>query len=96
MLDFFRQRGLSNAIYGAIIVATIFAFVVTFRPNATSRTASLNETCVAKVHGRCLDPKDFGAAYRMLMPTRSARASRHLNLKRVALDGCLLYTSRCV
>ncbi|MGO9836918.1 MAG: peptidylprolyl isomerase [Polyangiaceae bacterium] len=87
MLDFFRQRGLSNAIYGAIIVATIFAFVVTFRPNATSRTASLNETCVAKVHGRCIDPKDFGAAYRMLMPTRSASTSRHLNLKRVALDG---------
>jgi len=87
MLDFFRHRGLSNAIYGAIIVATIFAFVVTFRPNATSRTASLNETCAARVHGRCIDPKDFGAAYRMLMPTRSASASRHLNLKRVALDG---------
>jgi peptidyl-prolyl cis-trans isomerase D len=87
MLHFFRQRGLSNAIYGAVIVATIFAFVVTFRPNATSRTASLNETCAAKVHGRCIDPKDFGAAYRMLMPTRSASVSRHLNLKRVALDG---------
>jgi len=87
MLDFFRQRGLSNAIYGAIIVATIFAFVVTFRPNATSRTASLNETCAAKVRGRCIDPKDFGAAYRMLMPTRSASVSRHLNLKRLALDG---------
>jgi len=87
MLDFFRQRGLSNAIYGAIIVATIFAFVVTFRPNATSRTASLNEMCAAKVHGRCIDPKDFGAAYRMLMPTRSASVSRHLNLKRLALEG---------
>jgi hypothetical protein len=39
MLDFFRQRGLSNVVYGAVIVATILAFVMTFRPNAASRTA---------------------------------------------------------
>ncbi|MDP9035322.1 MAG: peptidylprolyl isomerase [Myxococcota bacterium] len=89
MLDFFRQRGLSNVIYGAIIVATIFAFVVTFRPNATSRTASLREACAARVRGRCLDPKDFGAAYRILMPSRSSTMSRKLNLKRIALDGLI-------
>lgn len=87
MLDIFRQRGISNVIYGAIIVATIFAFVVTFRPNATSKTASLNETCVARVRGRCLDPKDFFAAYRVLMPSKSQALSRRLNLKKVALDG---------
>ncbi len=89
MLDFFRHRGLSNVIYGAIIVATIFAFVVTFRPNATSRTASLKEVCAARVRGRCLDPKDFGAAYRILMPSRSSTMSRKLNLKRIALDGLI-------
>ncbi len=89
MLDFFRQRGLSNVIYGAIIVATIFAFVVTFRPNATSRTASLRETCVAKVRGRCIDPKDFGSAYRILVPSRSGGAARKMNLKRIALDGLI-------
>ena len=87
MLDIFRQRGISNVIYGAIIVATIFAFVVTFRPNATSKTASLNETCVARVRGRCIDPKDFSAAYRIIMPSKSQALSRKLNLKRVALDG---------
>jgi peptidyl-prolyl cis-trans isomerase D len=87
MLDFFRQRGLTNAVYGGIIVTMIFAFVLTFRPNATSRTASLNETCAARVHGRCIDPKDFTAAYRMLAPSRSSSVSRHLNLKRLALDG---------
>ncbi|MGA7120313.1 MAG: peptidylprolyl isomerase [Polyangiaceae bacterium] len=89
MLDFFRQRGLSNVIYGAIIVATIFAFVVTFRPNATSRTASLSERCVARVRGRCIDPKDFGSAYRILVPSRSGSQSRKLNLKRIALDGLI-------
>ena len=89
MLDIFRQRGLSNVIYGAIIVATIFAFVVTFRPQSQSKTASLSESCAARVRGRCIDPKDFQSAYRMLMPTRSQAASRKMNLKKVALDGLI-------
>jgi hypothetical protein len=84
MLDIFRQRGLSNVIYGAIIVATIFAFVVTFRPQAQSKTGSLSEACVARVRGSCIDPKDFQSAYRILMPSRSQTASRKLNLKKVA------------
>jgi peptidyl-prolyl cis-trans isomerase D len=87
MLNLFRSRGVSNVIYGAIIVATIFAFVVTFRPNATSRTASLSETCVARVRGRCIDPKAFASAYRMLLPSRSSEASRRFNVKRLARDG---------
>jgi peptidyl-prolyl cis-trans isomerase D len=87
MLDIFRQRGLSNVIYGAIIVATIFAFVVTFRPQAQNKTASLTEACAARVRGRCIDPKDFSSAHRMLSPTRSETASRKLNLKKAALDG---------
>ena len=89
MLDIFRQRGLSNVIYGAIIVATIFAFVVTFRPQAQNKTASLTEACAARVRGRCIDPKDFSSAHRMLMPTRSESASRKMNLKKAALDGLI-------
>jgi peptidyl-prolyl cis-trans isomerase D len=89
MLDFFRQRGLSNVIYGAVIVATILAFVITFRPNATSRTASLTEACAARVRARCIDPKDFTSAYRILMPSRSGSVSRRMNIKRVALDGLI-------
>jgi len=89
MLDIFRQRGLSNVIYGAVIVATILAFVITFRPQAQSKTASLSEACAARVRGRCIDPKDFGSAYRILMPSKSSRLSRRLNLKKVALDGLI-------
>ena len=73
MLDVFRQRGLSNVIYGAIIVATIFAFVVDVPAPAQSKTASLSEACVARVRGRCIDPKDFSSAYRMIMPSSSRR-----------------------
>jgi peptidyl-prolyl cis-trans isomerase D len=89
MLSFFRQRGISSVLYGIIIVGTILTFVIGFRPNAGSKTAPLSETCVARVRGRCIDPKDFGAAYRSLMPSRSAEASRRLNLKKVALDGLI-------
>ncbi len=89
MLDFFRQKGLSNVIYGVIMAATIFAFVITFRPNSQARTASLSEACVARIRGRCIDPKDFASAYRIMMPTRSASLSRKMNLKRVALDGLI-------
>jgi peptidyl-prolyl cis-trans isomerase D len=89
MLSFFRQRGLSNLLYGAIILATILTFVIEFRPNASQRTASWTQTCVARVRGRCIEPKDFQAAYRILMPTRSAQMSRRMNLKRVALDGLI-------
>jgi len=88
MLDFFRQRGLSNILYGTIILGTILTFVIEFRPNASQRTGSWNPTCVARVRGRCVEPKDFAAAYRILMPWgRSAETSRRMNLKRVALDG---------
>ena len=89
MLDMFRQRGVSNVVYGLVIAATIFAFVITFRPNATQKTASLSESCAARVRGRCITPKDFGAAYRMLMPSRSQTISRRLNLKKLALDGLI-------
>jgi peptidyl-prolyl cis-trans isomerase D len=89
MLSFFRQRGLSSVLYGAIILATILTFVIEFRPSAATRTASLSESCVARIRGRCIDPKTFAASYRMLLPTRSAQQSRKLNLKRVALDGLI-------
>src|SRR5579872_3436297 len=89
MLSFFRQKGLSNVLYGAIIVATILTFVIEFRPNAGTRTASLSEACVARVRGRCIDPKAFRAAARILMPSPSVQVSRRLNLKRVALDGLI-------
>jgi peptidyl-prolyl cis-trans isomerase D len=88
-MDFFRSKGISNVVYGIIIIATILVFVIGFRPNATSKTASLTESCAAHVRGRCIEPKDFYAAYRVLMPSKSQAMSRRLNLKKVALDGLI-------
>ncbi|MGH7269406.1 MAG: peptidylprolyl isomerase, partial [Polyangiaceae bacterium] len=87
MLSLFRQRGLSNILYGIIIAGTIFTFVIGFRPDATMKTASLSEACAARVRGRCIDAKDFSSAYRILMPSRSSETSRKMSLKRVALNG---------
>jgi peptidyl-prolyl cis-trans isomerase D len=89
MLSLFRQRGLSSVLYGVIIIGTMMTFVIEFRPSAGRKTASLGETCAARIHGRCIDPKDFSSAYRILMPSRSAQQSRRMNLKRVALDGLI-------
>lgn len=89
MLNFFRQKGLANLFYGVIIVGTICTFVIEFRPNAGAKNASLSETCVARIRGRCIDPKDFGSAYRILMPAPSSQLSRRLSLRRIALDGLI-------
>ncbi len=88
-MDFFRSKGVSNVIYMILVLATILVFVIGFRPNATSKTAALSESCAARVHGRCIEPKDFFAAYRILMPSKSQAMSRRLNLKKVALDGLI-------
>ena len=94
MLDLFRKRGLSSIVYGLIIVATVFVFVVQFRPNAGQRTASLKEACVVTVRGWCVDPKDYRAAYRILMPhdqggTPSPAQARKMGLSKIAVDGLI-------
>jgi peptidyl-prolyl cis-trans isomerase D len=92
MLDLFRKRGLSSVIYGAIIFATVLVFVIQFRPNAGQKTASLREQCVATVRGWCVDPKDYKAAYYLLMPrdqsgARSAKKAQQMGVPRAAIDG---------
>jgi peptidyl-prolyl cis-trans isomerase D len=92
MLDLFRQRGLSSAVYGIVIVATIFVFVIQFRPDSTSKTASLKEACVVSVRGWCVDPKDYRSSYHLLMPrdqegTPSPSRARSMGLPQITLDG---------
>jgi peptidyl-prolyl cis-trans isomerase D len=94
MLDLFRQRGLSSIVYGVVIAATILVFVIQFRPNAGQKTAQLNEACVARVRGWCVDPKDHRAAYQLLTPrdsqgNRLVQRARQMGLSRIALDGLI-------
>ena len=58
-------------------------------PTRTSKTASLSESCAARVRGRCIDPKDFSPPTACSCPRKSQALSRRLNLKKVALDGLI-------
>ena len=92
MLSLFRQRGLASVVYGGIIISIIFVFVVQFRPNAGQKAASIKEACVATVRGWCVDPKDYRASYRLLMPrdqegTPSPAQARKMGLGKIAVDG---------
>ncbi|MEO7111744.1 MAG: SurA N-terminal domain-containing protein, partial [Polyangiaceae bacterium] len=92
MLSLFRQRGLTSIIYGAIIVAMIAVFVIQFRPNSGEKTASINESCAATVRGRCIDPKEQRAAYRLLIPRDQqgnllTGRAKSMGLIKIATDG---------
>jgi peptidyl-prolyl cis-trans isomerase D len=91
MLNAFRSRGLMNVVYGVVIVAMILVFVIQFRPNANQKSAALKQACAATVHGWCIDPKDFSAVYRLLVPQGpngpNMAQARAMHLKKVVLDG---------
>ncbi len=89
MLNAFRQKGLTSAVYGVIIVATVVVFVVQFRPGAQGRSGSIKLQCAVEVRGRCIDPKEFFAALMLIAPPRFIEQSqaRALGVRRAAADG---------
>lgn len=94
MLDAFRKPGLGSIFFGGILVATISVFIIQFRPNSGEKTASLNQACVATVHGYCIDPKEQSGAFRLMIPRDSqgnlltARANS-MGLRKIAADGLI-------
>lgn len=89
MLDLFRASGLKSFVYGAVIVATVLAFVIGF-PTMGKKTSSIREACVATVSGFCVDPKTHRAAYRMLAPQDAeSPLAQRAKLNQAALDGLI-------
>ncbi|MET0591343.1 MAG: SurA N-terminal domain-containing protein, partial [Polyangiaceae bacterium] len=76
MLKVFRQQGITSAVYGLIIVATVVVFVVQFRPGAQGTTGSIRQECAAQIRGRCIDPKDYTAELMLVAPGRMIEASQ--------------------
>jgi peptidyl-prolyl cis-trans isomerase D len=89
MLKAFRQQGVTSAVYGVIIVATVTVFIIQFRPGAQGRTANIKQECAAEIRGRCIDPKEFQAEFALMAPGRMFDPSmvRSLNLRKLVLDG---------
>jgi peptidyl-prolyl cis-trans isomerase D len=88
MLDFFRQKGLTSVVYGAIIVATILVFILGFNPSAGKKLASVNEACAARVRGVCIEPKAHRAAYRLVF-SRGTGGMRQALASRIVLEGLI-------
>jgi peptidyl-prolyl cis-trans isomerase D len=91
MLKVFRQQGVTSAVYGLIIVATVVVFVVQFRPGAQGATGSIHQECAAEVRGRCIDPKEYTAELMLVAPGRMIEASqlRTLGVRRFVQEGLL-------
>jgi peptidyl-prolyl cis-trans isomerase D len=89
MLKAFRQQGLTSAVYGVLIVATVVVFVVQFRPGAQGRTASIRQECAAVVRGRCIEPKEYQAELMLVAPGRMVEPAqlKALGIRRYVLDG---------
>jgi peptidyl-prolyl cis-trans isomerase D len=94
MLQAFRSKGLSSAIYGVLILGIVLVFVLGFNPSAGKKQASLSEQCAARVRGRCITPKDHLAAYRLMIPRGEngepmMEKAKQMGILRVALDGLI-------
>lgn len=88
MLDFFRQKGLTSAVYGAVIVATVLVFILGFNPSAGKKLGTVNEACAARVRGSCIEPKAHRAAYRLAF-SRGAPGMKQPTASRFVLEGLI-------
>jgi len=90
MLKAFRQQGLTSAVYGVLIVATVVVFVVQFRPGAQGgSTGSIKQQCAAEVRGRCIDPKEYQAELMLVAPGRMVEPGqlKALGIRKAVLEG---------
>lgn len=87
MLDFFRHKGLTNVVYGAIVVGMILVFVLGFNPSAGKKLGSVNEACTARVRGSCIEPKAHKAAFRLVF-SRGTTMKQQM-ASRIVLEGLI-------
>src|SRR5690348_3588947 len=89
MLKAFRQQGLTSAVYGILIVATVVVFVVQFRPGAQGRTGSIKQECAAEVRGRCIEPKEYTAELMLVAPGRMIEPSqlKAMGIRKYVVEG---------
>ncbi|HWZ87370.1 MAG TPA: peptidylprolyl isomerase, partial [Polyangiaceae bacterium] len=88
MLSIFRGGGVSQVIVGGIAFSIILVFALEFRAGRNGPTASLKKECALEIKGSCIDPKDYYAAYGLVVPRGvDPKASRQLGLRKKVLDG---------
>jgi len=89
MLSIFRGGGFSQVLVGGIAFSIILVFALEFRAGRNGPTASLKKECAFELRGNCIDPKEYYAAYGIVMRNINPRASKQLGLRKKALDGLI-------
>ena len=88
MLSIFRGGGVSQVVVGGIAFSIILVFALEFRAGRNGPTASLKKECALEIRGSCIDPKDYYAAFGLIVPRGvDPKASRQLGLHKKVLDG---------
>ena len=87
MLSIFRGGGFSQVLVGGIAFSIILVFALEFRAGRNGPTASLKKECAFELKGNCVDPKEYYAAYGLVMRNINPRASKQLGLRKKTLDG---------
>ncbi len=90
-MNLFRQKGLTSVVYGGIVIAIIFVFLIEFRPGQQVSGVSLRQQCVAEVRGTCIDPREFNAELSLVAPGRMFEPEqlRAMGLPRLVLEGMI-------
>jgi peptidyl-prolyl cis-trans isomerase D len=98
MFELFKNKGVTNVIYGVVLLGTAAAFVVNFGPNMGRNTPGIrdafNENCAVKVGSSCVGPKTHRAVYRLLMPrdrdgATDVKRARSMGLSKIVADGLI-------
>jgi peptidyl-prolyl cis-trans isomerase D len=75
---------------GAIVVAIIAVFILEFRSAGSLPSGSIKRECAAKIDGDCVTPKDYYAAYGLIVPRQvPLKQVKALGLRRHVLDGLI-------
>ncbi len=87
MLSLFRRGGAGQVIVGAVVFAIIVVFVLEFRAGRGD-TAALGRACAVEVYGRCVDRKEYMAAFRLIVPRgMQDKNIRQMGLHRHVMEG---------
>ncbi|MFC1641235.1 peptidylprolyl isomerase [Myxococcota bacterium] len=90
MLDFFRRGGgIAQLVIGAVVVMIIVVFVVEFRQGGRAQ-GRVSLECALKVHGYCVDTKEYQAAQALVVPPGAdPKWIRQQRLDRYVMEGLI-------
>jgi peptidyl-prolyl cis-trans isomerase D len=88
MLSSFRKGGFAQVIMAAVAFTVILVFALEFRAGGRGRGMKVSKECAVEVDGRCVDEKEYFAAFGLVVPRGiQNKQVRELHLRRQVLEG---------